>query len=332
MVNSIELLHYNELAERKYIDNLAPVVIFAYNRVDHIIRTVESLSKNKYAENSTVIFFSDGYKEEKEGDKEKVEAVRKYIKDTEQLFGKVVVYERKKNYGLANNIIDGVTAVVNRFGKIIVLEDDICTSPFFLQYMNDALEIYKDVTDVMEIGGFMPIEINSEVPEGVFLPWTTSWGWATWKRSWRFFERNPEKLINSLTPKEIYKININGTDKGQWNQVLRNQKKEIYTWAVFYSIAVIRNHGRVLYPNVSMCKNIGFDGSGANCGASSINVFEKLANSCMALFPEKIEVDDDTVKQIMQYNIKNNKIRRKELYRSLPKKIILKLLKDKGEN
>ena len=57
---------------------------------------------------------------------------------------RVHIIEREKNYGLARSIIDGVTTQVNAYGRTIVLEDDLVTAPYFLQFMNSALEMYKD--------------------------------------------------------------------------------------------------------------------------------------------------------------------------------------------
>lgn len=191
--------------------------------------------------------------------------------------------------------------------------------------MNDGLTIYADDQRVMEVGGFLPQLNKQGLTESFFLPWTTSWGWGTWKRSWDLFERNPEKLIENTTEKEKYIININDTDKGQWNQVIRNQKKEIYTWAVFFSITVIKNHGLVLYGNKSMCRNIGLDGSGTNCGNSSVDEIEEISKEPVLNFPDEIKVNTNALDALLVENQRKNKERKKEFYKSLPRKIIKKL-------
>jgi len=128
--------------------NLAPIVLFVYDRPDHVKQTVEALKKNELALNSELFIYSDAAKN-KNGE-DKVIKVRQYIKNLDG-FKKVTIFERNKNLGLASSIINGVTKIVNDYGKVIVLEDDLVTSPFFLKYMNEALELYKEERRVREV-------------------------------------------------------------------------------------------------------------------------------------------------------------------------------------
>src|SRR6266568_4628990 len=132
--------------------NLAPIVLFVFNRLPHTKATIEALQKNKFASRSDLIIFSDGPKVD--GSKNEVLAVREYLHNVCG-FKSIAIIEREHNWGLAESIISGVTEVVNVHGKIIVLEDDLITSPFFLEYMNDALEMYKDEDKVISILGYM---------------------------------------------------------------------------------------------------------------------------------------------------------------------------------
>ena len=319
-------LHASNDAEQKYIKNLAPVIIFAYNRRDHLEQTIETLKKNKYADSTILYVYSDGYRD-KPGDKEKIEDVREYLHSINSGFKEINVIERDKNWGLGRNIIDGVTRIINQYGKIIVLEDDILTSVYFLQYMNDALFLYENDESVMEIGGFVPHMSKSFQPENsYFLPWATSWGWATWSRSWKFFDRNPEKIVSSITDEELYRININGAEAGQWNQVVRNLNGSIFTWAIFFSVAIIKNNGLVLYSDKSMCRNIGFDGSGTNCGDVNVDYVDEIAQYPVTLFPASLEVDKAAEKAYVDSIRKRNHARKIEIYKSMPKRIITKIL------
>lgn len=112
---------------------LAPITLFVYNRPDHTNKTIEALKKNKFAKESELFIFSDGPK--KQEDASKVKEVRKYLKTIDG-FNDVFIKESEKNKGLANSIISGVTEVINKYRKVIVLEDDLITSPVFLEYMN----------------------------------------------------------------------------------------------------------------------------------------------------------------------------------------------------
>lgn len=120
--------------------NLAPIVLFVYKRLDHLRKTIKALQNNELANESELFIYSDAGNNI--NSQNKVNEVRNYIQDIEG-FKKVTIFQRKKNLGLANSIIKGVTDVINDFGKVIVLEDDLVTSKYFLRYMNDALNIYK---------------------------------------------------------------------------------------------------------------------------------------------------------------------------------------------
>jgi GT2 family glycosyltransferase len=178
---------------------LAPITLFVYNRLNHTRQTVEALLRNELAAESEFFVFSDGPRSET--DREKVLAVRSYLK-TINSFKKVAVIERDKNFGLAESIIAGVTEIVNRYGRIIVLEDDMVTSPYFLKYMNDALEIYKDEEKVISIHGYI-YPVRDKLPETFFLRGADCWGWATWKRGWDLFDPDGRKLLEQLQKRNL---------------------------------------------------------------------------------------------------------------------------------
>lgn len=273
---------------------LAPIALFVYNRLDHAQQTVNALQKNVLANESELFIYSDSAKNENA--QEKVNKVREYIKTIDG-FKQVTVIERKENWGLANSIIDGVTNIINKYGKIIVLEDDLVTSPFFLKFMNEALNMYEHEKKVWEVGGYVyPIEYKSN-EQSYFLPITTSWGWATWKDRWQFFERNPEKLIQNFTKEDIKKFNCdNSTDL--WSQVLSNEKGDLYTWAIFWYANVFQNNGLVLHPYKSIVTNIGLDGSGENCGKSHKFQNELLNHEISLKKINKQEVSEEHFSQL----------------------------------
>ncbi len=240
---------------------LAPVVLFVYNRPWHTMQTVEALKKNVFANKSKLFIYSDGPKNKES--EERVRKVRKYIKSING-FKKVIIIKREKNWGLADNIIDGVTTIINKYGKIIVLEDDLVTSPYFLKFMNEALEFYKNEKKVWHISGWnYPIE--TEGLEDVFL-WRVMncWGWATWADRWKYYEKNIDKIIESFSEQDIYRFNLDGIHNF-WEQVIGNKKGEINTWAIFWYATIFKNNGLCLNPSQTFVKNIGHDGSGVHC-------------------------------------------------------------------
>lgn len=277
---------YDEKRRKAFLENLAPIVLFTYNRLDHTKKTIEALQANVYAEYSRLYIYSDGPKNK---DAEaKVQLVRNYL-HTVIGFKEVNVIERDRNWGLADNIIDGVTKIVHEYGKIIVLEDDIVTSKYFLKYMNDALEIYKDEPKVMEVSGYMyPLRQDDDLPETWFVHrFADCWGWATWARSWQYFERNPQKLIMEFSKEDIKVFNFDGK-YDFWQQVVANAEGKLYTWAVFWQATVYKNDGYMLVPTKSMTQNIGFDDSGEHC--SSSNVYDvEIMNQEVSKYPLLVE-------------------------------------------
>ncbi len=269
---------------------LAPICLFSYNRPWHTKQTIEALKKNILAKDSFLFVFSDGPKNKQA--KEDVNKLRSYLK-TINGFAKITIIEQEKNLGLGNSIIQGVTSIINKYGNIIVLEDDLITSPYFLLYMNDALEKYKGNKKVWHISGYtFPIKLHDNI-ETFFTKYTSSWGWATWIDRWQYFEKNPKKLINNSNRKYIRNFNIDGIDN-IWQQVIKNYKNEINTWAVFWYATVFNNDGFCLYPYKSLIQNIGHDGLGENCGVSKI-FNTSLRKTKVTKFPQDICIDEDII-------------------------------------
>lgn len=251
--------------KKKFIDQLAPIVLFTYNRLEHTKQTVEALQDNVYASESELFIYSDTPKNEDVA--VQIQTVREYLHSING-FKKITIVEREENWGLAKNIIDGVTRIVNQYGKIIVLEDDIVTSKFFLKYMNDALKIYENESKVIMINGYIyPID-NTALPETFFVKLGGCWGWATWSDRWKYFSREPQKIRDSFTDEDIYKFNFEGKAQGYFSQIVDNCEGRLYTWAIFWMVVVFRR-GYSLNPAQPLCKNIGNDASGVHCGTTN---------------------------------------------------------------
>ena len=208
--------------------SLAPIVLFTYDRLWHTQKTIEALKNNELASKSELIIYVDGAKNKSVY--ESVSQVRDYV-ETVDGFKKVTIITRDKNWGLANSIIDGVTQVIKKYGKVIVLEDDLVTSPFFLRYMNDALEFYKDEDKVMHVSGYIyPID-NNKLSDTFFIKPDTCWGWATWDRAWKYFKKDTDYYLNIFNKKMIRDFNLNGS-YDYFKQIKANKNGRIETWAI----------------------------------------------------------------------------------------------------
>jgi len=281
---------------------LAPIVLFVYNRPWHTQQTIEALQKNKLAQESELFIYSD---EAKNTDAQKsVNEVRKYI-DNLDGFKKITIIKRERNWGLADSIIDGVTKIVNEYGKIIVLEDDLVTSPFFLKFMNEALDFYKDEKKVWHISGWnYPIETDGL--GDVFL-WRlmNCWGWATWSDRWKSFEKNTDKLLAEFSEEQISYLNLDGFNDA-WSQVKSNSEGKINTWAIYWYATIIKNNGLCLNPVKTFVDNIGLDGSGVHCGSIEIYkciLLDEYSNNFITEIKENIIV----LRKIQDFHVKQKK-------------------------
>ena len=284
---------------------ISPIILFVYNRFWHTYKTIEALKKNKLANQSILFIYSDGAKSEK--DNLEVQKVRNYIKSIKG-FKLVKIVEREKNYGLANNIINGVTEIINKHNKIIVMEDDIVTSPSYLSFMNQALNFYEREPKVWHISGWnYPFE-KKESEDVFFWRLMNCWGWATWKDRWEFYERNPDKLIKEFTKNDIKEFNIYNAENF-WGQVVDNSKGKINTWAIFWYATIFKNNGLCLNPVNSMVNNIGHDSTGTN--SSSKNIFEsKLSINYNINYPHLIRESQVSIKSLINFNKKKSRLNR----------------------
>lgn len=253
--------------------SLSPITVFAYNRPRHLKQTIESLKRNKLAKQSELFIFSDGPKNE--GDKKKVEEIRRYIR-TINGFKNVTIRERKKNLGLANSVIKGVTEIVNQYGKIIVLEDDLVVSKGFLKFMNQSLTIYKTNRKVGMVSGYVfPLGTYPKKP--FFLRGGNCWGWGTWKRAWNLFENNPHTILSYIMKNNLSdEFDFHGY-AGYIDALKELKKGTLKTWAILWYGTQFINNLFGYHPNYSLVQNIGFDGTGIHGGVTNIYKTKTLA-------------------------------------------------------
>ena len=275
----------------------APITLFVFNRPWHTRQTVEALQNNALAKESELFIFSDGPKSD--DDRKAVREVREYLR-TITGFKSVSRIERADNLGLAHSIISGVTEIVNRFGCIIVLEDDIVTSPHFLKFMNEALSRYENEERVMHVAGYMfPIDA-SNIPETFFYRGSSCWGWGTWRRAWNKFEPDPAKLIKIITDRKLkYEFNFLGSIN--YLGMLKYQaKSRVDSWAIRWYASVFLNQGLCLHPAQSLVQNIGHDSGGVHCDKSdAFNV--NLKNGQITYFETLIEENNEALNRLQQY-------------------------------
>ena len=245
-------------------DRFVPIVLFVYNRPEHTRKTVEALRANRLAPQSRLFVFSDGPKNELA--RPALEEVRQYV-DSIDGFASVQVVQHDTNQGLAASVISGVTQVVEEYGEVIVLEDDMVTVPHFLDHMNEGLALYQDDEDVATIQGHIYPLDHPSLPQSYFLPSLGCWGWGTWSRAWRDFEPDGSRLLARIRSEKLsFKFDLDG--HYPYTRLLERQALgKVDSWAIRWYATNFLLGRKGLYPSKSLLENIGFDGTGVHCGA-----------------------------------------------------------------
>lgn len=286
-------------------NTLAPLLLFVYNRPVYTQRVLDALASNPEAGNSLLYIYCDGAKAgANENILQKIEKTREIVR-AEYRFKEVIIIEQDYNKGLANSVISGVSDVCNKHGSVIVLEDDIVTSPFFLRYMNDALEIYKHISNVTTISGYW-YPTTGELPETFFLKTPACWGWATWARAWKTFENDGNKLLSELKEKKLTrKFDLNGSIK--YTRMLEEQiLGKNNSWAIKWDAMNFINNNMCLYPGKSLVQNIGFEGDGVH--SAKENYYDaSLSEKAIIVSLLPVEECSIALKALMQFYKKINR-------------------------
>lgn len=243
----------------------APIALFCYRRPEHLARTLDTLRENPEAAATTIYVFADAARDE--AAKPGVDAVRSMLRDLDG-FGAVHVVLRETNCGLARNITTGVSDVLSRHESVIVVEDDLLVSPFFLRFMNEALVHYRDEPRVGSVSGYC-YPAATPVPQTFFIRGADCWGWATWRDRWQYFEPDGQALLEQLQARGLaHAFDFDGTMG--FVRMLEDQiagKND--SWAVRWHASCFLRDLLILYPGSSLVQNIGQDGSGTHSTESS---------------------------------------------------------------
>ncbi len=289
----------------------SPILLFTYNRLAHTRRCVEALLKNSLATESELFIYSDGAKDDTQ--QAAVNEVRYYIHNIRG-FKQITIIQRDENWGLARNIIDGVTTQVNRYGKVIVLEDDLVVAPHFLQFMNDALETYKDEP---KVGHIQACDFTQDptLPDTFLIKWTGSWGWGTWDRAWKHFNPNGQELLQELEERKLtYTFDFNG--KYGYTRMLRRQiTGKNNSWAIRWNASLFLKGILSLNVGRSLVQNEGFDGSGTHCGGGGLYASTLHLDRLPVTFISPIEENTKARQAYVRYYARTNSFWAKALRR-----------------
>ena len=238
----------------------APVAMFAYRRAGHLRRALASLAANPPARDTDLFLFCDGAKGRR--DAAQVAAVRAVARAASG-FRSLTVVERERNLGLARSLIAGITELLERSERVIVVEDDLVLSPYFLGFMNDALELYAGDERVASVHGYL-FPVRAALPETFFLLGADCWGWATWRRAWRHFEPDAAALLRRLRERRLEReFDLDGAYP--YTRMLELQARgKLDSWAIRWRASCYLAGLVTLYPGRSVVRNAGLDRSGTH--------------------------------------------------------------------
>lgn len=281
--------------------SFAPVVVFAFNRIKTLKDCIKALLANSEAVATDLFVFVDGSRANKEGEAEKVEAVRDYVKSISG-FKSLTYHFSKSNKKLGPSIIAGVTEVINKYGKAIVIEDDLVVTKNFLSFMNQGLALYQDNRDVFSICGYTNrANRPPDYPyDAYFCVRSSSWGWGTWKDRW---ERVDWELTDWKTHVKNKKAFCRWGGSDCWKMLNDWHNGKNQSWAIRFCYSQFMNNAVSLFPIVSKVANEGFDGEGTNCKSWSRFKYD-VDNSCKKdfTFPDSLKLNMTLCKEAMSYH------------------------------
>jgi hypothetical protein len=281
-----------------------PIAVFVYNRPDNTRHMLDTLAQCHRLDECDIVIYCDGARETSHA--EGVESARKVARNWTQQHPATLI-ERTENLGLARSIVGGVTELCERYGQVIVIEDDLLLAPDFIDFMLQGLDQYRAVSEVMQVAGYMfPVASPSAQP--FLLPLTTTWGWATWQRAWTHFQWEP-RAAHSLLADPVQRAGFNLNDAYPYATMLEQALRgEIQSWGIRWYTTVFASGGLVLYPPQSLVLNNGFDGSGTNSGSGqnptqgfNRNHLAKTRLPQPLVFPEATQADRAMLEQVRNY-------------------------------
>lgn len=284
----------------------SPICLFTYNRLEETKQTVEALKRNYLAKESELFVFSDGSKNSEA--KSKVDRVRSFL-ETIEGFKKVTLYESYTNQGLANSITSGVSKILNTYDTVIVLEDDLITTPNFLDFMNDALDYYKSDNSIYTINGYSPLIKGLNGDHFYLHSRSFPWGWATWKHSWnlKYFDNQEIKayLKNHTEVLKLFKQTIGEDAVAMLMQTLEGK---ISSWYIKWVFGNFVEQKKSVFPMLSKVQNIGDseDATHYNGGISAYKCQLDTAFKTSFSFEKTIELELDD-KRFLKYFTKKHK-------------------------
>jgi GT2 family glycosyltransferase len=273
----------------------APIAVFAYRRPRHLRRMLESLLANPHAKESAMRIYCDGARGAE--DRADVAATRAVARALAPAHARIV--ERGENLGLARSVIAGVSELTAEFGSVVALEDDLVLSPYALDFLNRALERYRDEERVMHVSAYM-FPVAARLPEAFFHTEASCWGWATWARAWAHFEPDAAKLCEAVKARGA-RHEFDSRGSYEFFRMLELQARgEVDSWAIRWYASIWLRGGLALHPDRALAANVGHDGSGVHSDVTDDYDVE-LRDAPVRAFPDRIEASETAMRAMVRF-------------------------------
>lgn len=275
---------------------LAPLVVFCYNRLDYLQQTLLNLEKCELCDKTNLIIVSDGYKS---NSKKQVIEVRDYLDEYCKIskFNNVTIINNEVNKGLGNNIIQNVSEILNNYGRIIVVEDDVIVAPYFIKFMNDALDYFKENKNIFSVGGLtLPMNLpNYYNKDLIKTQRVSSICWGIWNDRWNLIDWNmPDYKRFQFSIKQRKSFNEWGKDR---SSMLDDQmNKKINSWAIRFDYYMWKNNMYNIIPIKTLANHIGENGTHSK-NANINNMNSMLWKECNNIIMEDVDIDNNIKKE-----------------------------------
>ena len=245
-----------------------PVVMISYNRPDLVKLTMENVALADSVGGRDIVMFIDGPRND--ADVVKQDEIYRTVAAYQSRLPRLEIVRREHNYGCRGNIVDAISSVLNRIGRVIVIEDDILVSRTFLRYMDEALEYYEGDERIWAVNAYQNpyFKVPKNYPYDLYLnPVNMCWGWGTWKDRWDGVDfdlrdwpkdRKDGELISRLNKAGRYIIPL----------LDAQYEGRLKTWDIQCTYHVVKHGFKCVEPVYQLSKNIGFGPGGEHCAAS----------------------------------------------------------------
>jgi len=264
-----------------------PILLIIFNRPDTAEKVFNEIKKIKPKK---LFVSADGPRENKPGEKEKCLATRKII---DQVDWECEVYKKYSdvNLGCKLGVSSGIDWFFKNVEQGIILEDDCLPAQSFFKFCEELLEKYKNNEKIMMISGDN-FQNSRQRGDGsyYFSKFSHIWGWATWRRAWKYYDVSmtdypkfkQEEKINAIWNKKYirkYWTNI-------FDQVYENK---IDTWDYQWAFSIWKMDGLCVIPNYNLISNIGFRDDATHTKSANKLANQKIQSMDIIKHPFKIE-------------------------------------------